>query len=367
MGGELEGRSWEEPIACLSPRHASRLSRQAIQCSERKSRRGNWSKSNVRAVIQPGYGSPDILELREVQKPSLKDGEVLVRVAAASVSAGDWHLLRGKPYLMRPFVGLFKPRSKTPGQTFAGRVEKIGNGVTQVRAGDEVFGWTSGAFAEYVCDEEEHFLPVPANLVLEQAAAIGDSAVTALKALRDHGKVEPGQKVLVNGASGGVGTFAVQIAKSFGADVTAVCSTRNVDMVRSIGADQVIDYTNQDFADGEQRYDLMLDMVGNRSLSDCRRALTPHGTYILVGTADAGRVFGLSRQFKAMLLTPFVGQKLRTFIAFSNRDDLDFLSGLASAGKLTPVLDKRYELSEISEALRHQGEGHTQGKIIITM
>jgi len=239
--------------------------------------------------------------------------------------------------------------------------------VTQFRPGDEVFGWCKGAFAECACTGEDNVLPKPANLTFEQSATVGDSAFTALNALRDQGRVQPGHEVLINGASGGVGTFAVQIAKSFGAKVTAVCSTRNVDMVRSIGADQVVDYTQEDFTRSGRRYDVMLDLVGSRSLSDCRRALTPRGTYVLVGVADMGRWFGLARQVKVLSLSPFVRQRMRVFIVKHNRDDLAVLKELVEAGKVAPVIDRRYELIEVPEALRYQGEGHPQGKIVIAV
>src|SRR3954451_14160996 len=246
----------------------------------------------MRAIVQDKYGSPDVLELREVDKPVVKDDEVLVRVRAAAVNIGDWHLLRGVPYVMRTVVGLRRPRREIPGLDIAGQVEAAGSRVVRFRPSDEVFGWCRGAFAEYASAPENHLLPKPADLTFEQSAAVGDSAFTALAAVRDQGKVQPGHRVVINGASGGVGTFAVQIAKSFGANVTGVCSTRNLDLVRSIGAGQVIDYTKEDFTQTERRYDVMLDLVGNRSLSDCRRALAPRGTYVLVGVSDLGRGFG---------------------------------------------------------------------------
>jgi NADPH:quinone reductase-like Zn-dependent oxidoreductase len=292
---------------------------------------------------------------------------VLVRVRAAAVSIGDWHLLTGTPYVVRMVSGLRKPKNSVPGTGLAGTVEAVGESVNALRVGDEVFGWANGAFAEYACAKESNFLLRPANLTFEQAAAVGDSAITALKGLRDQGKVEPGQEVLINGASGGVGTFAVQIAKWLGANVTGVCSTRNVEMVRAIGADRVIDYTDEDFVRGEQQYDVLLDMVGNRSLAECRRALTPRGTYVLVGVSDPGRWLGLSRQIKMLSLSPFVRQRLRSFIALQNREDLVALKELVEAGKLTPVIDRRYELSEVPEALRYQGAGHAQGKIVISV
>jgi NADPH:quinone reductase-like Zn-dependent oxidoreductase len=321
----------------------------------------------VKAILQDKYGSPEALELRDIDKPVLKDDEVLVRVRAAAVNIGDWHLLRGMPYAMRMATGLLKPKHEIPGLDMAGEVEAVGRSVKQFRPGDEVFGWCKGAFAEYACAKENNLLPRPANLTFEQSAAVGDSAFTALNAVRDQGKVQPGHKVLINGASGGVGTFAVQIAKSLGADVTGVCSTRNVDLVRSLGADQVIDYTNEDFTQIQHRYDVMLDLVGSRSLSDCRRALTPRGTYVLVGVLDVGRWFGLSRQIKVLLLSPFVRQRMRVFIVRHSREDLVVLRELVESGEIAPVINRRYELSEVPEALRAQGDGHTQGKIVIAV
>jgi NADPH:quinone reductase-like Zn-dependent oxidoreductase len=319
----------------------------------------------MKAIVQDSYGSPDLLQLKDIDKPVVKDDEVLVRVRAAAVNIGDWHLLQGVPYVMRLGTGLRRPRREIPGLDIAGQVETIGRSVKQFRPGDEVFGWCRGAFAEHACAAESSLLPKPANLTFEQSVAVGDSAFTALNAVRDQAKVQPGQRLLINGASGGVGTFAVQIAKSFGANVTGVCSTRNVDLVRSIGADHVIDYTKEDFTQTEQRYDVMLDMVGSRSLSDCRRALTHRGTYVLVGVSNLGRWFGLSRQAKALLLSPFVRQRMRVFVVRHNREDLAVLKDLVEAGKVTPVIDRRYTLSEVPHALRHQGEGHAQGKIVI--
>ena len=324
-------------------------------------------KRSIKAIVQDRYGSPDVLRLKDIDKPVPEDNEVLVRVRAAAVNIGNWHVLRGIPYAMRPAVGLFKPKHEIPGLDLAGQVEAVGGSVKQFQPGDEVFGWCNGAFAEYACAEENNLLAKPSNLTLEQAAAVGDSAFTALNAVRDQGKVQPGQRVVINGASGGVGTFAVQIAKSFGADVTGVCSTKNVEMVRSIGANRVIDYTKEDFAQADQRYDVMLDLVGNRSLSDCMGTLSRQGTYVLVGVSDMDRWFGLARQIKALSLSPFVRQRVRVFIVRHNRADLAVLKELVEAGKVTPVIDRRYPLRDVPEALRYQGEGHSRGKIVITV
>jgi NADPH:quinone reductase-like Zn-dependent oxidoreductase len=321
----------------------------------------------MKAIVQTRYGSPEVLQLKDVDKPVVKDDEVLVRVHAAAVNIGDWHLMRGVPYVMRLVAGLWGPRREVPGLDIAGQVEAVGGNVQQFRPGDEVFGWCKGAFAEYACAAASNLLPKAANLTFEQSAAVGDSAFAALAAVRDQGKVQPGQRVLINGASGGVGTFAVQIAKAFGANVTGVCSTTNLDMVRSIGADQVIDYTSEDFVQTAKRYDVMLDLVGSRSLSDCRRALTAQGTYVVVGVRDMGRWLGLGRQFKALLLSPFVHQRMRVFVVRHNREDLGVLKELVEAGKLAPVIDRRYALSDLPEALRYQGEGHARGKIVIAL
>jgi NADPH:quinone reductase-like Zn-dependent oxidoreductase len=321
----------------------------------------------MKAIVQTQYGSSDVLQLTDVDKPVAKDDEVLVHVHAAAINIGDWHLLRGMPYVVRLVAGLRRPRREIPGLDIAGQVEAVGANVQQFRPGDQVFGWCRGAFAEYACAAASNLLTTASNLTLEQWAVVGDSAFTALAAVRDQGKVQPGQRVLINGASGGVGTFAVQVAKAFGANVTGICSTANLDMVRSIGADEVIDYTKEDFAQTGQRYDVMLDLVGSRSLSDCRRALTRRGTYVVVGVKDVGRWLGLGRQFKALLLSPFVRQRLRVFVVRHNRQDLAVLKELVEAGKLVPVIDRRYALSDVPEALRHQGEGHARGKSVIAL
>jgi NADPH:quinone reductase-like Zn-dependent oxidoreductase len=321
----------------------------------------------MKAIVQTRYGSPDVLQLKDVDEPAVGDDQVLIRVQAAAVNIGDWHLLRGVPYVIRLVAGLRRPRREIPGLDIAGQVESVGQNVRQFRPGDEVFGWCKGAFAEYACAAENDLLTKPANLTPEESAAVGDSAFTALAAVRDQGKVQPGDEVLINGASGGVGTFAVQIAKSFGANVTGVCSTRNLDTVRSLGADQVIDYTTEDFAQTGRRYDVMLDLVGTRSLSDCRRALTPRGTYVVVGVRDMGRWLGLGRQIKALSLSPFVRQHKRVFVVRHNRDDLLVLKQLVEAGKVAPVIDRRFALSDVPDALQYQGEGHARGKIVIAV
>jgi NADPH:quinone reductase-like Zn-dependent oxidoreductase len=316
----------------------------------------------MKAIVQNGYGSPDVLELKEIDRPVVKDDEVLVRVHAAALHAGDYFVMRGVPYLTRMSAGWPKPKNYVPGYDVAGQVEAVGKDVMRIEVGDEVFGACNGACAEYVCVGENNLVPKPANLTLEQAAAVPTSALAALHGLRDAGKVQPGQKVLINGASGGVGTFAVQIAKAFGAEVTGVCSTRNVDVVRSIGADRVIDYTQEDFTQSEQRYDLILDQVANHSFSDCRRALTPQGTYI----PNSGHS-GLGYVIKAFVLSLFVRQQGRPYLSTPNNEDLDVLKELIEAGKVTPVIDRTYPLSETPEAFRYLDEGHAQGKVVITV
>jgi len=322
----------------------------------------------MKAIVQDKYGSPDVLELEDIDKPVVKDDDVLVRVHAAGVNPLDWHYLTGTPYVMRIQAGLRKPKRTIQGVDVAGTVLEVGGKVTQFRPGDEVFGWCTGAFAEYACAGEDHFVAKPANLTFEQAAAVPIAAFTALQALRDKGKIEAGQKVLINGASGGVGTFAVQIAKSLGAEVTGVCSTRNVDMVRSIGSDHVIDYTRDDFTQSGHRYDVMIDNVGNRSLSACRRSLKPGGIYVLVGAPKKGRWLGqVKRLVGALLAFMVVSQKAAPLLAKETKDDLIVLQELLESAKLVPIIDRRYELSEVPAALRYQGEGHTQGKIVITI
>ncbi len=320
----------------------------------------------MKAIVQDKYGSPaEVLELQDISKPMVQGGEVLVRVHAASIHIGDLITMRGVPYVMRMVTGLRRPKNRVPGTDIAGTVEAVGQDVTRFRPGDVVFGWCAGAFAEYACAGEDHFVPKPANLTFEQAAAVGVSATTALQLLREQGKVMPGQKVLINGASGGVGTFAVQIAKSFGAEVTGVCSTRNVDMVRSIGADHVIDYTQEDFTQGGQRYDFILDNVGNHSLSDTRRALTPSGTLLSNGGGYSGG--SLWNTLKEWVSSLFVRQQVRPSIKFQNPKDLVVLRELVEAGKLIPVIDGTYPLSETAQAMGHLGEGHARGTVVITI
>jgi NADPH:quinone reductase-like Zn-dependent oxidoreductase len=323
----------------------------------------------MKAIVQDTYGKPEaVLRLETIPKPVPNDGQVLVRVDAASVHVGDWLLVTGLPYIARPAYGLPKPKNRVPGTDVSGTVEAVGRGVTELRPGDEVFGWCTGAFAEYGCAAADHFLVKPANLNLEQAAAIGVSATTALQLLRDQGKIQPGQKVLINGASGGVGTFAVQIAKAFGAEVTGVSSTRNVDMVRAIGADHVIDYTHEDFTKGKQRYDFILDNVGNHSLADTRRALTATGKLQSNNGTSGGRWFGtLGTVIKTAVGSKFVHQQLGPSIKFQNRKDLVALKELIEAGKVKPVIEGTYPLSGTAEAIGHVGGGHARGTVVITV
>jgi NADPH:quinone reductase-like Zn-dependent oxidoreductase len=321
----------------------------------------------MKAIVYRCYGSPDVLKLEDIAQPSPADKRMLVKVYAASVNPLDWHYMRGEPYLMRAGVGIGVPDSIHMGVDFAGTVVSVGKGVTRFKPGDEVFGGRSGAFGEYVSVAEAGSVAMkPANVTFEQAAAVPIAAVTALQALRDKGKIQAGQTVLINGASGGVGTFAVQIAKSYGAKVTAVCSTRNLAMVRSLGADRVIDYTQEDFTKASQRYDLIIDIVGTHSLSDYRRALNPHGSLIIVGSLDKGRWLGaLTGTIDVWLYSQFVRQKLTFLFADLNPEDLDVLRDLMRAGKITPVIDRRYALSEVPEAIRYLEQGHARGKVVI--
>ena len=323
------------------------------------------------AIVQDEYGSPDVLELRDIEKPEITEGEVLVRVRAAGVNPADWAIISGLPYIARPVYGLGKPKNAVRGTDVAGTVEAVGTGVTRLRTGDKVFGWCSelgGAFAKYASVSEDALALKPANLTFEQAAAVPMAGFVALQALRDHGNVRAGQKVLINGASGGIGTFAVQIAKALGAEATGVCSTRNVEMVRSIGADDVIDYTREDFTRKEQRYDFILDNVANHSLSTLRGALTRTGTLVPNGGgfdnhwfAGGGRVIG------AHVLNRFVSHTLRPFLVAPKLEDLIFLKEFIEAGKVTPVIGRAYPLSQTSQAINHVGGGHANGKVVITV
>jgi NADPH:quinone reductase-like Zn-dependent oxidoreductase len=323
----------------------------------------------MKAIVQDEYGSSEVLRIEEIDKPVANDDEVLVRVQAASVHPGDWLLMTGRPLLFRPGFGLRKPRKRVPGFDFAGTVEAVGENAKEFQPGDEVFGEAAnGSCAEYVSVSEEKVTLKPANLTLQQAAVLPVSGVTALRGLRDAAKVQPGQHVLINGASGGVGTFAVQIAKALGAEVTGVCSTRNVEMVRSIGADHVIDYTQDDFTKGGERFDVILDNVANHSLADCRRALTAEGILLTNnGTSGSRWVGPLGRMAAAALLSPFVRKQGPPFYAPVRKRDLIDLEELIEAGKITPVIDRTYPLSEAAEAMRHVGEGHARGKVAITV
>ena len=325
----------------------------------------------MKAIVYEVYGSPDVLQVKDIQKPVVGDDDVLVRVRAAALNPLDWHFMRGEPYLMRLMTGLLKPKTNCLGADLAGQVEAVGKNVTRFGPGDDVFAdiadgpW--GSLAEYVCVSDDWLEPKPTNLTFEQAAAVPLAGNTALQGLRDVGRIEAGQRVLIIGASGGVGTFAVQLAKWFGAEVTGVCSTRNVDLVRSLGADHVIDYTREDFARGVQRYDLIFQLAGTRSASDCRRALTPRGTLVLSSGDGGGHWLGpLFRLVRALALSPFVGQKLVTFVTKKNRNDLLTMKGLIEAGNVTPVIDRQYTLSEVPEAMRYLEEGHARGKVVIT-
>ena len=323
----------------------------------------------MRAIVYCDYGLADVLRLEDVEKPAPQDNQLLIKVHAAALNPLDWHFVRGTPYVMRLQTGLRKPKVIQLGVDFAGTVEAVGKSVTQFKPGDEVFGGRTGAFAQYLCVGEDRAVVLkPANLTFEQAAAVPIAAVTALQGLRDKGQVRPGQKVLINGASGGVGTFAVQIAKSFGADVTGVCSTRNIDLVRSLGADHVIDYTKEDFTKSGERYDLILDNVANHSLSECRRVLAPKGKYVMIGGGgpNDGRWIGaLGRPLLALISSPFVSQDMGMMLAELNKTDLTVLSDLMQAGKVTPVIDRRYSLSEVPAAIRYLEEGHARGKVVI--
>jgi NADPH:quinone reductase-like Zn-dependent oxidoreductase len=322
----------------------------------------------MKAVVYKEYGSPDVLQFVEIEKPAPRDNEILVKVMAASVNAADWHLLRAKPFLVRIMgMGFLRPKNQVLGADIAGRVESVGKNVSEFKPGDEVFGDVFncglGGFAEYACASEDALVLKPANLTFDAAAAVPLAALTALHGLRDKGKVRPGQKVLVNGASGGVGTFAVQLARHFGAEVTAVCSTGNVEMVKSLGADHVIDYRKEDFTKNGQLYDLIFAVNGYHSIFDYKRSLSPGGSYVMSGGTDA-------QMFQAMLAGPWISmtgsKKMGIVSSKPNKADLTFLKGLLEAGKIVPVIDKRFPLPGVADAIRYLEEGHAKGKVVIT-
>ena len=322
----------------------------------------------MKAIVYRCYGSPDVLKVEDIEKPTPADDEVLVKVHAASVNPLDWHYMRGSPYFMRLGTGIGAPKETRLGVDFAGTIEAVGSSVTRFKPGDAVFGGRTGAFAEYITVREGAALEIkPANVSFEQAASVGIAGITALQALRDHGKLEPGQKVLINGASGGVGTFAVQIAKALGAEVTGVCSTRNILMVRFIGADHVIDYKQEDYTESGNQYDLIVDMIGNHSLSANRRVLSPDGIFVMVGGPTGNWLASLMGPIKALMLSPFVKQDLGMMLAEFSQDDLVALADLMQEGKLTAVIDTSYPLSEVPAAIRYSEEGHARGKIIIDL
>ncbi|MFZ1221478.1 MAG: NAD(P)-dependent alcohol dehydrogenase [Chthoniobacterales bacterium] len=326
---------------------------------------GNPSK----AIVYCDYGPPDVLKLEEIEKPVPNDDQVLIKVRAASINPYDWHFIRGTPYILRLGAGLRKPKVLRIGGDVAGQVEAVGKNVTQFKPGDEVFGLCNGAWAEYCLGRSKLALK-PADVSFEQAASLPVAAITALQALRDEGKVQPGQKVLINGASGGVGTFAVQIAKSLGADVTGVCSGRNVELVRSLGADPVIDYTKEDFTKGAERYDVILDNVGTQPLSGFRQVLKPNGICVMIGGGgphEGNWIGPLARPIKALLLKPFVSQKLTMMIADVTNKDLTILAEMLQNGKMKSVVDRTYKLSETAAAVRYVEEGHARGKVLITL
>ena len=322
----------------------------------------------MKAIVYHAYGSPDVLGCEELEKPVAAANEVLIEVRAASVNPLDWHLMRGAPYLVRMMAGLRKPKDARLGADVAGRVEAVGRNVTRFKPGDGVFGSCRGAFAEYACAAESAVVAKPDNVTFEHAAAVPVAAFTALQGLRAQGQMRPGQKVLINGAAGGVGTFAVQLAKGFGAEVTGVCSTRNVDLVRSIGADRAIDYTQEDFTQGAQRYDLILDCMGNHSFSARRRVLSPRGICVMVGGPNGGPWIGpFAGLLKAHALSRFVSESFVMLFAKRSLEDLTLLRDLMAAGNLTPVIDSRYTLSDVADAIRHLEAGHARGKVIITI
>ncbi len=322
----------------------------------------------MKAIVYRQYGSPDVLQLEEMDRPSFGDSDVLVKIRAASANPYDWHFMRGEPYFMRLFIGLRRPKAHRLGVDFSGQVEAVGKDVTRFQPGDEVFGVRNGAFAEFHCIPENELARKPKNLTFAQAAAVPLAGLTALQGLRDVGELQAGQKVLIIGASGGVGTFAVQIAKLFGAHVTGVCSTRNLELVRSLGADHVIDYTEEDFTKSGQLYDVIFQLGGMRSPSDCRRALTPRGRLVMSSGDSNGRWIGpMGRLVKAAALSPFVSQTLGSLDTKRRRKDLKFLAELIEAGKIMPVIDRTDSLDEVPKALRYLEQGHARGKVVITI
>jgi NADPH:quinone reductase-like Zn-dependent oxidoreductase len=326
----------------------------------------------MKAIVYCNYGLTNV-KVEDVEKPTPTDDQVLVRVRATSVNPYDWHFIEGNPKIMRLGVGLRKPKDTRLGVDYAGTVEAVGKNVTQFKPGDEVFGGKGGAFAQYVCVRQDRLIALkPANITFEEAGSVDIAGVTALQAVRDKGKLQPGQKVLINGASGGVGTFAVQIAKSLGAEVTGVCSTRNVDLVRSLGADRVIDYTREDFTKSDQRYDLIIDNVANHTLSECRRVLTPNGKYVLIGGGTGAKdwqgLFGpMSRMFKIMATKRFVSQEMGMMLTDPKQKDLTDLADLMQSGKVKPVIDRTYKFSEIQQAIAYVEQGHARGKVVVTL
>ncbi len=323
----------------------------------------------MKAIVRTKYGPPDVLSLEEVDTPTVTDDGVLVRVHATSVNPAEWYGMMGTPLIARMAFGMRQPKVKTLGVDFAGTVENVGKDVTQFRVGDEVFGGRDGAFADYVVvSEAKAVLPKPANVTMEQAGSMAIAAFTALQGLRDKGKLQPGQKVLINGASGGVGTFAVQIAKWLGAEVTAVCSTRNVELARSLGADHVVDYTQDDFTRSDWRYDLIFDVAGSRSWRECRRVLNKNAVLVIVGAPKGGRLLGpMSHMLKLRLASIGSRRKVTFFVAKIQKEDLAVLANLMATGKVTPVIDRTYPFAETADAMRYLGEGHAQGKIVVTV
>jgi NADPH:quinone reductase-like Zn-dependent oxidoreductase len=321
----------------------------------------------MKAIVQDRYGSADVLRLEDIDTPVARGGDVLIRVGAASAFIGDWHIMTGTPYAIRLVSGLRAPKQHVLGQDLAGTVEAVGDDVTQLRVGDELFGVGVGAFAEYATARPDKLAPKPTNLSFEEAATVPTTGCTALQGLRDAGKVRAGQTVLIIGAAGGVGSFAVQIAKAFAAHVTGVCSTSKIELVRSIGADEIIDYTREDIADGTRRYDVIFDTAGNREVSSLRRALTPKGTLVLAGGEGGGRWLGMGRVIRAKAISPFVGQRMTNFLGRPKAEDLLVLKDLVETSRVTPVIGARYPLSDVPNAIRELGAGHGRGKVVITV